>query len=117
MPVNNRKAHIGKTMTVKPCDGCGRTLPKGSKVMMWRLWINGFQRKVRLCSDCQDVIYGCDREVNGMRMKDDEEHMVREMCGRCDSYPVCQKVKYLKESKPGDVWFGDWDEVQPGDKG
>lgn len=108
MPVYNRKAHIGKTRTVKPCDGCGCVLPKGSMVMLWRIWIKGLQRKVRLCSRCQDVVYGCAGRAG---LDCEHEFMVRELCESCDSFPVCSRVKYLREENPGEIWFGDVDGI------
>lgn len=105
MPVTNGRAHVARTRRTNPCDGCGRILPCGSEAMLWSIWSDGFRRRVRLCSDCQEVVYGC----SSRRPLDSgsDEHMVRDMCERCDGYPFCERVEYLRGSRPGDIHFGD----------
>lgn len=104
------KAHIGKMTAQNPCDGCGRILPKGSVVLMRSAWSDGFRRRVRLCTDCQGVVYGCEL-MAGRRLDADAECMVRDVCECCDSFPVCDRVQYLRKQEPGELWLGDVDGV------
>lgn len=106
MPVWNPKSNkrLSKTAAVHRCDGCGRVLPKGSAVLQWSVWRDGFRNRLRFCSGCRSIIYSCD----GRRPLDcTDDLIVRDMCECCDSFPVCPMVQYLRESKPDDVWFGD----------
>ncbi len=100
------------------CDGCGRVLPKGSRVLQWQVWrqvpktkgkvsTHTFNVKTRLrfCSDCESVIYGCDGRES-IRFESDDM-LVRRLCERCDEYPFCDKVTYMRKDLPGKVFFGD----------
>lgn len=101
---------LAKTRKLWVCKGCGRLIPKGSHVLVWNMWINRKLNRWRFCSDCQEVIYDCDgREpINYQR----DEHLVRDFCKSCDSYPVCDKVEYLRKSKVGDINFADLEMYQ-----
>jgi hypothetical protein len=106
-PLSKYGHRLTCTQTIHRCGGCGRMLPIGSFVQQWSIW--GDSRKIRhrywICSQCEDVIYGC----NGHDHLNPRETsmLVRYMCRRCDSFPTCERVNWLRESKPGDVWFGD----------
>ena len=107
MPVYNRKAHIAPTRKNHPCDGCGRIIPSHSLVMHWTIWIKGHCRRVRLCTDCQEVIYGCEHRKENIPLNCKDDFMVREACEGCDYFPFCEKVEYLRKQEPGEIWFGD----------
>ena len=108
MPVANpRYRRKSRTMQPNPCDGCGRIIPKGSLITIWTIWLDGMKHRLRFCSDCQNVIYGCDiRRAIDIR-SDLHKHMCREICECCDEYPLCGKVDYQRNSEPGDIFFGD----------
>lgn len=97
--------------TVKPqvCKGCGRNLPKWSWMLIWQVWIDYQRHRFRLCSDCQRIIYECDERPPLSHQ--DNEWLVRDMCERCDGFPFCDKVEYLRDSKPGDMYLGDVDGI------
>lgn len=69
----------------------------------------GLNRRMRfrMCSDCQSVIYDCDcrRPID----KEHDELIVREMCQCCDRFPYCERVEYLRTTRPGDWMFADLD--------
>ena len=98
---------INKTHT---CNGCGCVLPRGSAILMWSVWKNGKRHRYRLCSRCQEPIYACDREKMGRHLDSDEKYMVRAMCQTCDTFPVCDKVDYMRKEQPGEVFWGDLEE-------
>jgi len=104
MPVYNGKSHIGRTSKTNACNGCGRILPKGSMMTLWSVWRKGFRHRVRLCSGCRSIVYGC-KERRPLDIGD--ALIVRDMCECCDSFPLCTRVQYLRDSEPGDMWFGD----------
>ena len=104
---NPRGTRKVRTAQANQCDGCGRILPKGSVVTLWTVWLDGMKERLRFCSDCSGVIYGCDRRRRVDVASDVHSHMCREMCGCCDEYPFCGKVEYMRESEPGDLYFGD----------
>ena len=106
-------SEYGKTLskTYKPqvCKGCGRRLPKGSYMLIWQVWIDYQRHRFRLCSDCQKIIYGCkDRPP---LCHQEHEWIVRGMCQSCDEFPFCDKVEYLRNSVPNDIYLGDVAEV------
>ena len=108
MPVYNPlnpNRRLSRTSQENRCDGCGRVLPKGSYVLIWSVWRFGRRRRLRFCSGCQSVIYGCD-ERRSIDMEDESE-LIRCFCESCDSFPVCDRVEFLKGSRPGDIYFGD----------
>lgn len=105
MSVFNPKGKVSAMTKTNRCDGCGRILPKGSMALMWSVWSEGSRFRLRFCSDCQSIVYGC-KERKPFDVQN-EELFVRETCERCDEYPFCGKVEFLKESMPGDLWFGD----------
>ena len=103
------------SLTRKPhvCDGCGRVLPKHSWVLMWSIWTDfHYRNRIRLCSDCQDICYNCNTRRE-MRYGTDE-YLIRDICETCDSFPWCDRVDYLRGSKPGDLCLGDLDGVIDG---
>ena len=104
-PLSRYGHRLVKTQSMHRCAGCGRVLPVGSFVQTWSIW--GKSRRIRhrcwICSQCEDVIYGCDGHAHMTY----EEPMVRTLCGRCAAYPTCERIEWLKDSKPEDVWFGD----------
>ena len=103
----NPDRKLAKTLQDNPCDGCGRILPKGSRMLIWSVWIHGLRRRLRFCSDCQGVIYGCDsrRPIDVQ----EDEFLIRDICECCDDYPICVKVDYMREFRPGALWFGDFE--------
>ena len=112
MPAYNASERRVSRMTrTNPCDGCGRILPSGSEVVMWSVWVEGARYRLRFCSDCQGVIYGCGSREGKRRPIDIERDVgtliCRSICECCDEYPVCGKVDYQRESRPGDIFFGD----------
>lgn len=96
-----------KTRKAHPCAGCGRVLPKGSVVTRWTIWRDGYRHELKLCSDCQEVVYGCDRRPKLDYDPMEEGYMLRNMCERCDYYPTCDKVDYQRREEPGEIFFGD----------
>ena len=107
MPVSNPSSRsIITTARVQKCDGCGRTLPKGSKVLRWQVWVDGEKYRVRFCSDCQEVV-SCDVRRPFDIQRDVYTYMCREICEHCDEFPMCAKADYIRGSEVGDVWFGD----------
>ena len=108
MPVSNpRNRRQSKTAQANPCDGCGRVLPKGSIVTIWTVWRDGFKHRLRFCSDCQGVIYGCESRRSIDFHPDTQGYICREICECCDSFPLCEKVEYQRGSEPGELFFGD----------
>lgn len=103
MPVSNPSGHFGRTMQANVCNGCGRVLPKGSVMLLWSVWRRGFRNRVRLCRDCADIVYGCESR---RPLDISDQLIIRDLCECCDSFPVCPKVQYLRESEPGELWFG-----------
>ena len=101
---NGRGGKLSKTRANQRCDGCGCICPQGSRMLIWQVWRDGFRDRVRFCLRCRDVINGCD---DRRRLDyDADDLMVRDMCERCDSFPFCEKVEYLREEMPGDLYFG-----------
>lgn len=98
---------LGKIRAHQRCNGCGRLLPKSSWMCIWQVWSEGRRERLRFCSDCQDVIYGCD-ERKPMHYQDGG-NIIRDICRSCDSFPFCERVEYLKGSEPDDWYFGDLD--------
>ena len=94
-------------MKTHRCDGCGRVLPKGSLVTMWSVWRDNLRHRLRFCSDCQGVIYGCETRRSIDFGNDSMGYICREICERCDSFPLCEKVEYLRDGEPGEMFFGD----------
>lgn len=84
------------------CTGCGRRLPKGSRVTAWSCWDDGTNVKARFCSDCSGVIYGC-KAHGRVFVYAGDERIVERMCRRCDSFPTCERVEWLRG--PHDGWF------------
>ena len=108
MPVFNplsKDRRQSKLASVKRCDGCGSILPKGSMALIWSIWQDGQQNRYRLCSKCQNVIYGCKtrRSID----IDHDDLLVRDICESCDGYLTCPKVQYLKERSVGEITFDD----------
>mgnify|MGYP007135613930 CR=1 FL=1 len=95
---------LAKTRTVQRCNGCGRILPKGSLVLLWSIWDFEGRHNVRICQDCERVVYDCEkrRALNWQQ----DECLVRDLCKCCDLYPWCEKVEYLRNSAEGEVFFG-----------
>lgn len=104
---NPRNRRQSRTMQVNPCDGCGRILPKGSIVTIWTVWRDGFKHRLRFCSDCQGIIYGCDERRAIDFQEDFGGCICREICECCSTFPFCEKVEHLRQSRPGDLFFGD----------
>lgn len=77
-------------------------MPAGAWCIIWSVWDDGFRELVRLCEDCEDVVYGC----HSRRPLDyqGDRWLVRDMCVECDQYPTCERAAYLRESVPGE-WF------------
>lgn len=98
-----------RTAKAQECDGCGRLLPKGSRMLRWNVWEDGYKIRLRFCEDCERVIYGC-----GSRRSLDfaDDMMVREVCETCDDFPVCDRVEYLRESERGKIFFGGLDGIR-----
>ena len=108
MPVNSPKRRVSKVRKPQVCDGCGAVLPKGSNMLTWAVWSEGEKIRLRFCSRCQGVIYGCDaRRSIDLFGEDDCTYICRNICECCDDYPSCGKVDYMRESQPGDLFFGD----------
>lgn len=103
--ISKHGKRLSRIMKMQRCKGCGRKLPRGSLMLIWQVWIDYQRERFRLCSDCQEVIYGC--ETRRPISHQDDELIVRDLCERCDSFPVCDKVGYLRDSEPGDWFFGD----------
>lgn len=101
---------LGRLTKNQVCRGCGRRLPSRSWSMIWSVWIDGKRQWWRFCSDCQDVIYGCDRR---RKLDDGDEFLVRDMCVECADYPFCDKIDWMRGSNTGDWYFGDLD-IQDG---
>lgn len=98
---------ITRTRSLQRCRGCGRRLPARSWVALWSVWHEGERERMRLCSDCQEVVYGCPDREPICHQRD--EWIVRNLCECCDRFPVCEKVEYLRDTRPGDIFFGDLD--------
>lgn len=95
--------HI-KSLKIRKCDGCGRTLPSGSRTLRWSTFNQGMTRWMYFCSDCERVIYGCEGHP---KMDIDAWWCVRDVCERCGKLESCDKVGYQRSSEPGDLFFGD----------
>ena len=96
---------LSRLLAHQTCRGCGRRLPKGSWVLIWQVWIDYQRDRFRLCSDCPEIVYGC--EDRRPICHQDDEFIVRDLCECCDRFPFCEKVEYLRRSEPGDWFFGD----------
>lgn len=100
---------LSKTVAPHTCKGCGRILPKNSWMLIWQVWIDYRRERFRFCSDCQRIIYGC--EDRPALCHQENDLLVRDMCERCDGFPLCDKVEYLRTSRPGDLYLGDVDGI------
>ena len=96
---------LSKTVKPHTCRGCGRILPKQSWMLIWSVWVDFMRERFHLCSDCQRIIYEC-KERPPLNHQENE-WLVRDMCMRCDGFPFCPRVEYIRESKPGDLFLGD----------
>ena len=83
----------------RPCDGCGRLLPKGSDIHRRHVSEFGERRSMTWCESCWSVMRECgDGKVNIFGEQD-----VRQCCLACDDYPLCGTAAYLRDSRPGDL--------------
>ena len=78
-------------------------------MLIWQVWIDRARERFRFCSDCQRIIYNCtDRRRISWQ---DDRWLIRDICESCDGFPFCDKVEYLRTSKPEDLFLGDLDGV------
>lgn len=99
-----------KVFTTKDhaCKGCGRLIIKHSVVERWDIWIRFGTSKPRperwwFCSDCSKIANHCEKLGKLYR---NSGWVIRTKCIRCDSFPLCEKVNYLRESNVGDIYLG-----------
>ena len=101
---------LSKIRKSQVCNGCGRILPKGSLMMIWQVWIKKKRYRFRFCSDCQKIIYECQKRPP--LSYQDNEFLIRDMCQCCNRFPICENVKYLRNSNKGDLHLGDIPEIE-----
>lgn len=88
-----RKVHV--------CRTCGRRIPVGSKCVL-RKWYRGKSPGwIRECAECSNAKLDCRRLHESIDWK--SEFPVRDVCTRCDDYPVCGLIPHIRGSEPGDM--------------
>lgn len=84
------------------CAGCRCLLPKGSKVVTYKLWHGDRSRRVWVCPHCAEVIATCTKYPgvdiwNGRRL----HGYVNERCHRCDRFISCRTADHLRTHRDG----------------
>lgn len=95
--------YLTKTNKEHLCKGCGCRLPKGAEVNSREIAEYGEHRKVYWCNRCWAIMRSCMlKEKVGYQTEQD----VRKYCKECQSYPLCDKVDYLREEPVGAIYWG-----------